>query len=77
MSNTAKIQLSYVLLRGQQIRCFSLISFHAAQHKYAVPDSIDCGLKSCDFEGGYVMTPRSEVFMDDPVFWMSCRYIHH
>ena len=67
MSNTAKIPLSYVLLRGQQIRCFSLISFHAGQQKYAVPDKIDRKNDASVFEGGYVMTPQKEVFMNDPI----------
>ena len=67
MSNAAKIPIHYVLLRGQQIRCFSLISFYASKEKYAVPDTIETGIKNFNFEGGYVMNPKKEVFMDEPI----------
>ena len=51
MSNISRIPFQFVLLRGQQIRCFSLISFHASIQRYSIPDKIDVLNKSDNFEG--------------------------
>ena len=67
MSNTSRIPFQYVLLRGQQIRCFSLISYHAREMKYSVPDKIELNNQRKDFEGGYVMNPEKKVYMSDPI----------
>ena len=67
MSNISRIPFHFVLLRGQQIRCFSLISYHAREMRYSVPDRINILDKATVFEGGYVMTPEKKVYMEDPV----------
>lgn len=67
MSNISRIPFDYVLMRGQQIRCFSLICYHAARNNYAVPEKIKIDDKATAFQGGFVMEPKSAVFMDDPV----------
>lgn len=66
MSNISRIPFEYVLLRGQQIRCFSLISYHASHLKYSVPGKITTD-KLTEFQGGFVMSPKKAVFMDDPI----------
>ena len=66
MSNISKVPIDFIILRGQQIRCFSLITYHAMHNKYAVPDTID--IKNCnDYEGGFVLQPKKAVYMDYPV----------
>ena len=67
MSNISRIPFQFVLLRGQQIRCFSLISFHANIQRYSIPDKIDVLNKSDNFEGGFVMSPEKKVYMEDPI----------
>ena len=57
---------SFVILRGQQIRCYSLLNFHATTMKYYIPSKIIISDKLTDFQGGYVMTPNKSVFMGDP-----------
>ena len=57
---------SFVILRGQQIRCYSLLNFHASRMKYYIPSKIIISDKLTDFQGGYVMTPNKSVFMGDP-----------
>ena len=76
MSNISRIPFQYVLLRGQQIRCFSLISFHARELKYSVPDKIELSDKRNEFEGGYVMTPEKKIYMDDPICVLDVMSLH-
>ena len=66
MSNISKVPIEYIILRGQQIRCFSLITYHAMHNRYAVPDTIIIDTSS-DYEGGFVLQPKKAVYMDYPV----------
>lgn len=42
MANITRVTIDALILRGQQIKCYSLITYEAFHDNYAVPDKIDC-----------------------------------
>lgn len=69
MALVAKVPVQYILLKGQQIRTYSLIADICNQLGYVLPsgENIANTYVPDDYEGAFVITPLSG-FYDEPVF---------
>lgn len=69
MSNVCLVPLSYIFMRGQGIKIFSLILYEANKNGYLIPvkkyneeDEIDD-----TYEGAIVLEPEEGIYIDEPV----------
>ena len=70
MANITKVTLEMLMLRGQQIKCFSLITCEASACNYAVPDCImkeDTVQEDDKYTGATVLEPKKGVYMDERI----------
>lgn len=70
MSNVCLVPLSFIFMRGQGIKIFSLILKECSDAGYKIPvlsynpDTID---QDIGYEGAIVLDPKEGVYIDDPV----------
>jgi len=70
MANVSSVPLSYIFLRGQGIKIFSLVAKKCAELNTRIPtlknsygsDNFDDG-----FEGAIVLDPEPGIYLDDPI----------
>lgn len=54
MSNVVRVTIENLYTRGQQIRCLSLIYYHATRHGYVINHRVDPNIQ---YDGGHVEDP--------------------
>ena len=73
MSNVCYVPLSYIFLRGQSIKIFSLVAKQCREDDFIIPSlSKPFGEKIDDadddgYEGAIVLQPKTGIYIDDPV----------
>jgi DNA polymerase elongation subunit (family B) len=77
MSNVCTVPLSYIFMRGQGIKIFSLVAKECRADDFLIPtlspnirdnDSSDGHVEDEDgYEGAIVLEPREGIYIDDPV----------
>ena len=68
MANVCSVPLSFIFLRGQGIKIFSLISKQCRKEKYLIPllEKDDYGERE-GYEGAIVLKPKPGIYLDEPV----------
>ena len=68
MASVSSVPLSYIFLRGQGIKIFSLVTKICSQKNTRIPTLIGYnGEKNDGFEGAIVLEPTPGIYSDDPV----------
>ena len=75
MSNVCYVPLSYIFLRGQSIKIFSLVAKQCREDDFVIPSlSKPWGVKFEDedddedgYEGAIVLQPKTGIYIDDPI----------
>ncbi|RYY69322.1 hypothetical protein EON63_23790, partial [archaeon] len=76
MSNVCSVPLSYIFLRGQGIKIFSLVAKQCKNDNFLIPniskswdinDNDDDNNQDTGFEGATVLEPETGVYIKDPV----------
>ena len=68
MASVSSVPLSYIFLRGQGIKIFSLVTKVCSQQNTRIPTLVGYnGQKSDGFEGAIVLEPEPGIYSDDPV----------
>lgn len=68
MANVCSVPLSFIFLRGQGIKIFSLIAKQCRKEKYLIPllEKDDFGERE-GYEGAIVLKPKPGIYLDEPV----------
>lgn len=75
MSNVCYVPLSYIFMRGQSIKIFSLVAKECREADFVIP-TLNCYIKDNDdiliededgYEGAIVLPPKAGIYIDDPV----------
>lgn len=69
MSNVCLVPLSFIFMRGQGIKIFSLILYEANKSGYLIPVQkyINNEEDDCGYEGAIVLNPNEGIYIDKPV----------
>jgi len=78
MSNVCSVPLSYIFMRGQGIKIFSLVSKQCREEKMCIPtlskprfgeapSPEDEDVDDSGYEGAIVLEPKTGIYLDDPV----------
>jgi DNA polymerase elongation subunit (family B) len=69
MSNVCSVPLSYIFLRGQGIKIFSLVSKQCAQDGFLIPliRAKEENEEDDGYEGAIVLDPVPGIYIDDPI----------
>jgi DNA polymerase elongation subunit (family B) len=74
MSNVCNVPLSYIFMRGQGIKIFSLVAKECREYDFLIP-TLSVNIKDDDdesededgYEGAIVLEPHEGIYIDDPV----------
>lgn len=69
MSNVCTVPLSYIFMRGQGIKIFSLVAKEAKENGFIIP-TIRANMDEFaddGYEGAIVLEPKEGIYIDDPV----------
>ena len=70
MGNVCYVPLSYLFMRGQGIKIFSLVSRECYMKNYIIPTiggNIDRDAPEVGYEGAIVLDPKCDMYLEDPV----------
>ena len=68
MANVCIVPLTYIFMRGQGIKIFSLVAKVCRDEGFLVPARVAEGLDTEDgYEGAIVLEPQTGMYLDDPV----------
>ena len=74
MANVCSVPLSYIFMRGQGVKIFSLVSKECRKKKYLIPvinsyedKSEDKDKEKEGYEGAIVLEPKTGIYLDDPI----------
>jgi DNA polymerase elongation subunit (family B) len=68
MANVCNVPLSFIFLRGQGIKIFSLVSKQCREEKYLIPISEIKDVENREgYEGAIVLKPKPGIYLDEPV----------
>jgi DNA polymerase delta subunit 1 len=68
MANVCIVPLTFIFMRGQGIKIFSLVAKTCRDEGYVVPTRvIDQTMTSDGYEGAIVLEPQTGMYLDDPV----------
>ena len=68
MANVCSVPLSFIFLRGQGIKIFSLVAKQCRQEKYLIPiNEIKDTENREGYEGAIVLKPKPGIYLDEPV----------
>jgi DNA polymerase delta subunit 1 len=70
MSNVCLVPLSYIFMRGQGIKIFSLVLKQCMEYDYLMPTITKCDADELDddsYEGAIVLHPQTGIYIDTPV----------
>ena len=68
MANVCNVPLSFIFLRGQGIKIFSLVSKQCREEKYLIPLSEIKDVENREgYEGAIVLKPKPGIYLDEPV----------
>ena len=71
MSNVCAVPLSYIFMRGQGVKIFSLVARECMRDRRLVPtlyvDDAAASVDEAGYEGAVVLEPKSGIYIDDPI----------
>jgi DNA polymerase elongation subunit (family B) len=73
MSNVCNVPLSYIFMRGQGVKIFSLVSKQCREEDFAIPTFAkylkdgEVGEDEDGYEGAIVLPPKEGIYLQDPV----------
>jgi len=70
MSNVCNVPLSYIFMRGQGIKIFSLVAKQCREEEFCIPTlkRVTNDTESEDgYEGAIVLEPKTDMYLEDPV----------
>jgi DNA polymerase delta subunit 1 len=70
MANVCSVPLSFIFMRGQGVKIFSLVAKQCRQDGYLIPtlDKVNAATEEDDgYEGAIVLEPETGMYLDDPI----------
>lgn len=67
MANVCSVPLSFIFMRGQGVKIFSLVAKQCRQDGFLVPTRPKADLSDLGYEGAIVLDPQEGMYLEDPV----------
>jgi len=61
LANVCKVPLSYIIIRGQGIRCYSLVTERCRQYGYIIPSYKKKIKENTEYDGALVLEPKASL----------------